>query len=323
MVTFDDLVKIDDIQDDKLGGSITLEPNMVTDGALIFDDNQIIGSIDPTITGGFRIDTWGNAQELSMEESLESLGFDYDNVRMPWDQDPNIVGTPEIDSVYWQPQTTEFTCAVQAQRGIIEMYTGEDVSESQLVYDAVTNGWLTDQGMSPYDVGNLLEMHGIPCHANESATIQDLISELAAGRKVIVGVDSGELWQGEPLEDFFHEKADHAIWVTGIDLTDPDNPMVIINDSGEPNGAGRAYLLETFMDSWEDSGFYYVATDYAPHTDSMDWSEQLASFLQKRDLAMNLEQLTLDDTAQDLQIDFARYMDSLSDSDIDRLLMYL
>lgn len=37
--------------------------------------------------------------------------------------------------------------------------------------------------------------------------------------------------------------------------------MVIINDSGHPDGAGAAYPLDQFMDAWENSGFYYTATD--------------------------------------------------------------
>lgn len=161
-------------------------------------------------------------------------------------------------------QTTGFTCAVQAQRGIIEAFTGRHVSEAELVYHATANGWLTDQGTHPEDVGKLLELYGVPCHCRLGATIEELIGELALGRKVIVGVDADELWTNSPLNDFFDQAADHAIWVTGIDLRDPAHPKVIINDSGDPTGAGKAYDLSLFIDAWEDSGFHYVATDSAP-----------------------------------------------------------
>lgn len=30
-----------------------------------------------------------------------------------------------------------------------------------------------------------------------------------------------------------------AVWVTGIDNTDPANPMVVLNDSGHPDGTRR------------------------------------------------------------------------------------
>jgi hypothetical protein len=114
-------------------------------------------------------------------------------------------------------------------------------------------------------VGNLLRLYGIDCHEQTGASIEALIGELAQGRKVIVGVDSGEMWnQDYILEDFFHQAADHAIWVTGINMDDPNNPKVIVNDSGDPNGAGKEYDLSVFIDAWKDSGFFYVATNDAP-----------------------------------------------------------
>jgi hypothetical protein len=176
-----------------------------------------------------------------------------------------VCGMPEADTAFWQPQTTGFTCAVMAQRGIIAEFTGQDISEAQLVYDATAHGWLTDGGMSPLDADKLLELYHIPCHSQTGARIEDLMAELAQGHKVIVGVDSGEIWgQDHPLEDFFGQAADHAIWVTGVDLSDPAHPQVIVNDSGDPNGAGKVYGLDQFVDAWQDSGFFYVSTDHAP-----------------------------------------------------------
>lgn len=56
------------------------------------------------------------------------------------------------------------------------------------------------------------------------------------GHKVIVGVDSGELWDNKLLgwwNDFFHgDTPDHALVVAGIDMADPNNPMVILTDPG-------------------------------------------------------------------------------------------
>lgn len=176
-----------------------------------------------------------------------------------------VVGTPDDDAGFWQPQTTAFTCAVMAQRGVIEAMTGEDVSEAQLVYEATADGCLSDGGMSPYDVGRLLDDHQVPNHVVDHGTVGDLVAELSLGHKVIVGVDAGELWDTDfALEDFFGQAADHAIWVTGIDDSDPAHPQVIVNDSGDPQGAGRAYDLDRFVNAWADSGFFYVATDHAP-----------------------------------------------------------
>lgn len=178
-------------------------------------------------------------------------------------------GNPEKDTVFWEYQSTEFTCAIQAQRGIIELFTGENVTEQQLMYEAAANGSLTEGGMVFEDIGRLLESRGIGCHSHYDASIEDLMAELASGHRVIVPTDSGELSGEDPFwEDFIAEIADHAIWVTGVNTDDPDNVMVIINDSGDPDGAGKAYPLDQFVDAWKDSGFAYIATDEAPEVNA-------------------------------------------------------
>ena len=99
------------------------------------------------------------------------------------------------------------------------------------------------------------------------ATSSDLVEELSRGHKVIVGLDGGELynqdWFGEDLINPYG--ADHAVMVTGIDMRNPDQPMVVLNDPGIPEGAGVSVPLEQFLDAWEDSGNRYVATDHAPN----------------------------------------------------------
>ena len=44
----------------------------------------------------------------------------------------------------------------------------------------------------------------------------------------------------------------HAVQVIGIDYSNPDEPMVILNDSGTPDGCGEMVPLDTFLDAWED-----------------------------------------------------------------------
>lgn len=202
---------------------------------------------------------------LDHDSELATFGAAWDNDRVDPIDPSAVAGDPETDLRYWQPQTTAFTCAVMAQRGVIEAMTGENVSEAQLTYEATATGCLSDGGMSPYDVGQLLWNHGVANHPVVNASVADLVAELSLGHKVIVGVDAGELWGTDvALEDFFGQAADHAIWVTGVDETDPAHPKVLINDSGDPDGAGKAYDLDRFVDAWADSGFFYVATDQAP-----------------------------------------------------------
>jgi hypothetical protein len=46
--------------------------------------------------------------------------------------------------------------------------------------------------------------------------------------------------------------------VIGIDRSDPDNPMVILNVPGHPGGCGAMIPLEEFEDAWQDSNCFLV-----------------------------------------------------------------
>jgi len=179
--------------------------------------------------------------------------------------DELVIGDPQTQAETFEPQTLDFDCAVQAQANLISLFEGRHFSESEAVFEAAKDGWLTENGTSREDVGTLLELHDIGVHHVENGSVQDLIGEISAGRGVIVGVNSSELW--DPglltwLEDKFGAKgADHAITVTGIDMTDPGHPMVIVNDTGTPDGAGAMYPLDQFVDAWGNSGRFYVATN--------------------------------------------------------------
>ena len=151
-----------------------------------------------------------------------------------------VVGTPSTDTGDWVHQTTPFTCDVVSQQMILHEY-GINASEAQLTYDAASHGWLTDSGTSPQDMAQLLELHGVPTHTNHNGSIDELTSELAQGHKVIVAVNSGELWNNtSPTSGWFNSPgADHALVVTGLDMRDTNHPKVIVNDPGDPNGAGK------------------------------------------------------------------------------------
>lgn len=172
----------------------------------------------------------------------------------------------------WTQQTTDFTCAVVSQKMVLDAFgvvdsLGAPLSEATLVYEATANGWLTDGGTSPQDVGRLLEMHGISTHQGEG--MENLVSELAHGHKVIVGVDSDELWQSNhpiinEIKDWLGPTPNHALVVEGVRIDQDGRPFAVVNDPGDPNGAGREYPLDDFQDAFADSGCFYVATDEAP-----------------------------------------------------------
>ena len=179
--------------------------------------------------------------------------------------DLNLVDYNGIIGMPYNPvqQQYEDTCAIKSQQLILNEF-GIAVTEDQLVQYSIANGWYTGNGTQPHDVGRILADAGIPCTQHENATKFDLISELSKGHKVIVGVDSGELWDNgvmEGLEDIVNgQGADHALIVAGIDNTDPDNPMVLITDPGTGDVC-KSYPLDQFMDAWADSKHYMVSTD--------------------------------------------------------------
>lgn len=179
--------------------------------------------------------------------------------------DINLIDYNGIIGMPYNPVQQQYddTCAIKSQQLILNEF-GIPVTEDQLVQYSMMKGWYTGNGTQPHDVGRLLADAGIPCTQYENASKYDLINELAQGHKVIVGVDSGELWKGdlgETIEDMlFGDGADHALIVAGIDNTDPDNPMVLLTDPGTGE-ACKPYPLDQFMDAWSDSKQYMVSTD--------------------------------------------------------------
>lgn len=157
------------------------------------------------------------------------------------------------------------TCAIKSQQLILNDF-GIPVTEDQLVQQAeALNIYHHGQGgTSPEDVGKLLELNGVACTQHENASIYDLTSALAKGEKVIIGVDSGELWNGGTLtnlkDSILGEQADHALIVAGIDTTNPNDVQVILTDPGTGQEGAR-YPIAQFLDAWHDSGNFMVTTD--------------------------------------------------------------
>jgi len=202
----------------------------------------------------------------------------------------SIIGCPDVQADYWEMQHFDDNCAPTAEGSIIKQF-GYDYDQDQFAYISAANGWYTPGGggTSPEDVGNMMDLFNIPNHTVQNAGVADLISELSQGHGVIVAVRSEQLWEQGPLSElknFIIQKAgldtsewnpaDHAIVVTGIDFSDTHNPMVLVNDSGEPGGQAHAYPLDRFMDAWQNSDFYYTATNSPLPSMSQD-SSMLAS----------------------------------------------
>lgn len=172
-----------------------------------------------------------------------------------WGLPPIETTSPLVEQGYGN------TCAIRCQQIILRDF-GIDVSEEDLMQMANDNGWFSEDGTSMEHVGKILEAYGVGVNNLSNANVFSLTSELSQGHRVMVAVDSGELWDDgfpEGLEDLFGGAPDHALIVAGIDTSDPDNIRVQLMDPGTGDIA-RSYPLEQFMDAWEDSGFYMVST---------------------------------------------------------------
>ena len=157
------------------------------------------------------------------------------------------------------------TCAIKSQQLVLERF-GINISEEQLRSEAISHGWYTPGGgTSMENVGKLLELHGVNVHQYVNGNIFNLVNELAQGHNVIMGVDSGELWHygfWEKLEDYLlgGERADHALIVSGIDASDPNDVKIIITDPGTGEYC-KEYSFAQFVDAAQDSNFFMVTTD--------------------------------------------------------------
>lgn len=180
------------------------------------------------------------------------------------------VGT--LDGHGFTHQTTAFTCAVVSQKMILDQFhvtdpaTGEPISEALLVYEAATHGWLDDHGTSIANMGKLLEHHGISSHHGHDW--HHLVEDLSHGHQVLIAVNADYLWSNpghaSPLLQLFGAAPNHALVVKGVKVDPHGHVQVIVNDPGQPNGAGVEYPLEQFQTALGGGNFHYVATDHAP-----------------------------------------------------------
>lgn len=187
---------------------------------------------------------------------LDELGvFD------PETADPERVeGDPAASMEYWEYQGETNRCAVYSQKFVIAEFTNTEIDIEDLCDMAESNGWFNeDLGTYLNNMDKILNAYGIETDTGANCTINDLENALNNGDKIVVAVDAAEYAFGWD-DDLYCPGmgAGHAVEVIGIDRSDPEHPMVILNDSGAPNGKGEAIPLETFMASWNDTNNFAV-----------------------------------------------------------------
>lgn len=198
-----------------------------------------------------------------IEKNLEA--FSDNNLGIVFGQDTS--GSQFSSDVF---QFYPDTCAIRSQEIIMRDY-GIEVPQEALRDISEQCGWYSPgQGTPMEHVGKLLDLAGVSCHQSENNTVFDLMRELSQGHRVIVGVDSGELWAdnffdkvNEMHEDAMGiERPDHALIVAGVKV-DPINPKdvrVILTDPGQGT-VREEYTFDQFYDAWKDSNCFMVSTE--------------------------------------------------------------
>lgn len=170
----------------------------------------------------------------------------------PATPDEDVSGNPSSDMEVWEFQGNTNRCAIYSQMFAIEQLTGESINIEDFVEQAEQNGWFSENGgTSTLNMDKMLTYYNIDHEMLFDANVEQLESELENGSKLIVSVDSGQIWYGDSNDIFSPAtQADHALQVIGIDHSDSNNPMVILNDSGSPNGRGEMVPLDIFENAW-------------------------------------------------------------------------
>ncbi len=197
---------------------------------------------------------------------------------------PKVTQTEFDENIF---QGHDPICAIRCQEMILRDY-GIQIPKDELTQFATEKGWYDGYGTQEGDVGNLLEICNIGTHSIHCDSVYDLINELNQGHRVIVGVDSRELWAepGSKEYEFYQNltHADHALMVTriNIDPLNPENSSVILTDPG--NGSILEYNYERFAHTWKDSNCFMMATDkpapyqYNAETKCMEMSNFATDF---------------------------------------------
>lgn len=211
------------------------------DSINLYDYDAAAGTLTPIDLSG---------ADAAPETVVELDTFD------PESADPeHISGDPAADMENWEYQGSTNRCTLFSQKFVIEELTDQEIDVEQMADIAEENGWFTEEdGGNLLSMNKMLDYYGVENEMTFYNGEEDLRHSLENGNKVIVGVDADEIWYGETDEMFSPaDGANHAVQVIGIDDTNPDCPMVILNDSGSPNGCGEMVPMDVFLDAWEDS----------------------------------------------------------------------
>lgn len=162
------------------------------------------------------------------------------------------------------------TCGLVSCEDVLRQF-GIEASEADVVRHAIESGLCHTGGSDPGEMGGttvrdqarVLTDFGVPASDGFARSLDELATDVEAGRGVIIEVNAGVLWNDANYYGF--GEPNHAIVVTGV-ARDPETGRVLgayINDSGrgDPEDSGRFLAAATLDAGWLQAGGNCVVTD--------------------------------------------------------------
>jgi Peptidase_C39 like family len=171
--------------------------------------------------------------------------------------DDDVHGDPMAEIPFHQAQVGPNDCLPTSVAMVLTEITGEEVPQGDIVDLANELELLGPDGMTLEGGLQLLDHYGVDAQV-ETGSVDDLRAMLDAGRPIIIGLDSDDLYGAGDAPFADDMVAGHAVVITGID---DEAGLVYINDPGFPDGAGVAIPIEDFEDAWTDADHTMIVAD--------------------------------------------------------------
>lgn len=141
-------------------------------------------------------------------------------------------------------------CGVESSRQVINQANGSNLTENQVLQNAINNGWangtpgsppvFANGGTGPASRQSILANAGVPSTV-QASNLNNLGLAMSRGQGTIASLDAAQLWGGTTPPGSLH-----AITVTGVEYDDAGNVTnVIINDTGTGQ-CGQSVPLATW-----------------------------------------------------------------------------
>lgn len=143
-------------------------------------------------------------------------------------------------------------CDFQCETYLLRKH-GINFKDDKLAEKAKTNYWLRDQGTPMYNVGKMMESHGMLVWRVFGADISKLTAELAKHDAIVI-VNSQVLDGNGDDNPFSEENPNHAVVVLSID--EKAGRVTLHNPS--TGNETDTYSLDTFKEAWVESKNYLV-----------------------------------------------------------------